>query len=446
MLPPDVLAVDVFPPFETMSNMHQHLFSNLDTSTLSISAKAVAVDAVDAAVDDGGWWQSYLNVFKTLLIFIHSKVNGPLNYIGIENTWGPSIFLFTAGVRSLLLPLSIQQTKGSEYMKVLKPYQDQIKEKYKDNKDMQNRASAKLFEDAKTNPLNGCLVSLAQIPIFLALYRSVTLLAKDGVLDESFLWIPSLQGPVTAPTYRGLEWLTQNWTPATNDGASFLSSIPTPSLGWETSLAFCIMPVILVLGQALSMSVLTPPPDESLKGEEKETAERTAGILKFLPLLIGFFSLQVPAGLTIYWFTSNFFTLGQSVGVRQYFKMNPPDIELPDYWDALSNEEDLTPAEKREAAKAGMNVGPTWQDILDEAKFHYTVDRAPIREGSPAWDRVLLSSDKGVIPDSMLSWVESSHNSEHDISTSSTANGVLRPDDEQQQQTDRTEAESVTAK
>jgi len=77
--------------------MHQHLFSNLDTSTLSISAKAVAVDAVDAAVDDGGWWQSYLNVFKTLLIFIHSKVNGPLNYIGIENTWGPSIFLFTAG-------------------------------------------------------------------------------------------------------------------------------------------------------------------------------------------------------------------------------------------------------------------------------------------------------------------------------------------------------------
>ena len=46
----------------------------------------------------------------------------------------------------------------------------------------------------------------------------------------------------------------------------------------------------------------------------------------------------------------------------------------------------------------------------------------------------------------MLSWVESSHKSEHDISTSSTANGVLRPDDEQQQQTDRTEAESVTAK
>merc|ERR1712161_149746 len=115
--------------------------------------------------------------------------------------------------------------------------------------------------------------------------------------------------------------------------------------------------------QSFTMSVLQQPDDESMNDEDKEKMEGTKKVLKFLPLMIGFFSLQVPAGLTIYWFTSNFFTLGQSVGVRQYFKMNPPDIELPDYWDALSNEEDLTPAEKREAAKAGMNVGPTWQDI-----------------------------------------------------------------------------------
>ena len=52
-----------------------------------------AVDTAGASgADDGGLWQSYLNVFKTALISIHSKINDRLNYIGIEKTWGPSIF------------------------------------------------------------------------------------------------------------------------------------------------------------------------------------------------------------------------------------------------------------------------------------------------------------------------------------------------------------------
>jgi YidC/Oxa1 family membrane protein insertase len=93
-------------------------------------------------------------------------------------------------------------------MKALKPYISEIKEKFKDNQDMQNRYTAKLFEDAKQNPLAGCLVSLAQLPIFLGLYRGVRLLAIDGEIDEPFLWIPSLQGPVGPPDFRGLDWLT----------------------------------------------------------------------------------------------------------------------------------------------------------------------------------------------------------------------------------------------
>ena len=143
-------------------------------------------------------------------------------------------------------------------MKALKPYQQKIKEKYTD-KNMQNRAISKLFEDAQANPLAGCVTSFAQIPIFLGLYRSVTRLAQEGRLDEPFLWIPSLQGPVTAETnYRGTEWLTQGWV----DGV--------PPLGWETTLAFCVMPVLLVLGQSFTMNVLQPPDDESSSEEEQE--------------------------------------------------------------------------------------------------------------------------------------------------------------------------------
>jgi len=250
----------------------------------------------------------------------------------------------------------------------------EIKEKFKDNKDAQNRAIAKLYEDANQNPLAGCFVSLVQLPIFLGLYRGVRLLAIDGELDEPFLFIPSLQGPVTAETdFRGLDWLTQNWHQVADGGWE-------PSLGWETTLAFMIMPVVLVLGQSLSMSVLTPPVDDNLGDEEKQQMEKTQTILKFLPLLIGFFSLQVPAGLTIYWFTSNFFTLAQSLAVRAYYKANPPQIELPDYWDALEDLENMSPEERRQAAEAGLSVGPKWQDLLD-GKFLPSLFRCDCYDG-----------------------------------------------------------------
>lgn len=367
-----------------------HIDSVLDSTSLQLLADAAA----DVATKDDGWWGAYLNIFKTCLLFVHNTIDAPLRSVGVTQTWGVAIAIFTASVRSLLIPLSLQQSKSSEYVKALKPYMTEIREKFKDNKDAQNRAIAKLYEDANQNPLAGCLVSLAQLPIFLGLYRGVRLLAIDGELDEPFLFIPSLQGPVSAESdYRGLDWLLQGWEHTADGGWA-------PSLGWETTLAFMIMPVVLVLGQSLSMKILTPPIDDSMGQEEKEQMEKSQVILKFLPLLIGFFSLQVPAGLTIYWFTSNFFTLAQSLAVRAYYKANPPQIELPDYWDALEDLDNMTPEDKRKAAEAGISVGPKWEDLLDEARFHVVVDRQPLRENSPTWQRLMAtsSSDPASIP------------------------------------------------
>jgi YidC/Oxa1 family membrane protein insertase len=287
-------------------------------------------------------------------------------------------------------------------MKALKPYMADIKEKFKDNQDAQNRATSKLYEDAQQNPLAGCFVSLAQLPVFLGLYRGVRLLALDGDLTEPFLWIPSLQGPVSAPDYRGIEWLTKGWT------AGIDGSLPVPSLGWETTIGFLIMPIVLVLLQTVTMRTLQPPPDENSSAEERESLEKTQGALKFLPLLIGFFSLQVPAGLTIYWFTSNLFTLSQSLAVKAYFAANPPEIELPEYWDtALGDNSDFeasSPADRRKAAEAGIRVGPSFEDMVDESRFHCLVERKPVRGESAAWQRAQASSAS--IPSEMESWVK----------------------------------------
>lgn len=370
-----------------------------------------AVAAAAATADDNSWWESYVQLYKNGLAFVHDNiVDEPLRKAGFTQTWGLSIFLFTASVRSLLIPFSIQQNKSSEYMKALKPYQKKIKEKYADEK-MQNKAIGKLFEDANQNPLAGCITSFAQIPIFLGLYRSVTRLAAEGRLDEPFLWIPSLEGPVSAANnYRGMEWLTEGWV----DGH--------PSMGWEGTLPFLVMPVVLVVMQSLTMAVLQPPEDDSQSTEEKEQMQNTQRILKFLPLMIGFFSLQVPAGLTIYWFTSNLFTVSQSLIIRGYYAANPPEIKLPDYWDALDKGDELTADEKREAAMAGLSTGPSFDELLDEANFHYVVRRDPLRASSEAWTRVESGSVSKTVPEGMKSWVDSAPASEQVIVEDATAN------------------------
>ncbi len=356
-------------------------------------ASAAAADApVDTLASDNELWEKYISIYKGGLAFVHDNiVDEPLRKMGITQTWGPSIFLFTAAVRSLLIPFSIQQNKSSEYMKALKPYTKKIKDKYADE-NMRNRATAKLYEDAEQNPLAGCITSFAQIPIFLGLYRSVTRLAAEGRLDEPFLWIPSLQGPVSAENnFRGMEWLTEGWV---NNA---------PSAGWDAVLPFLVMPVVLVLMQSFTMAVLQPPEDESQTEEEKEQLKTTQTVLKFLPLMIGFFSLQVPAGLTIYWFTSNLFTVSQSLAIRAYYRSNPPEIELPDYWSALDKDaEEMTPDEKREAALMGLSTGQSFDQLMDEAKFHYVVKREPLRANSEAWSRVNGSKE---IPEELKPWV-----------------------------------------
>eukprot|EP00549_Striatella_unipunctata_P008144 CAMPEP_0118703082 /NCGR_PEP_ID=MMETSP0800-20121206/18313_1 /TAXON_ID=210618 ORGANISM="Striatella unipunctata, Strain CCMP2910" /NCGR_SAMPLE_ID=MMETSP0800 /ASSEMBLY_ACC=CAM_ASM_000638 /LENGTH=457 /DNA_ID=CAMNT_0006604483 /DNA_START=93 /DNA_END=1466 /DNA_ORIENTATION=+ len=380
---------------ETLDHLQKHI---VDTQSFLLAADVPAADAAAAAaVQQSSWWDNYIKFYRDNLVNIHDFIDGPFRSVGITQTWGPSIFIFTAGVRSLLIPLSIQQTKSSEYMKALAPYQKEIRLKFADNKDRMNRALGKLFQDANANPLAGCATSFVQIPVFLGLYRGVTSLAKEGKLQEPFLWIPSLEGPVSPPLYRGLDWLTEGWHPV--DG----QVLPEPSLGWPATLAFVVMPIILVLGQSVTMRVLSPPLDENASDEEREQMEKTQGILKFLPLMIGFFSLQVPAGLTIYWLTSNTFTLLQSVSVRAYFKANPPKVELPEYWEDL-NKENMTPEEQREAAKAGLAKGPSIEDLLDEARFHYVVMRTPIREGSESWERV--KDAEFVIPEEMKKWVQ----------------------------------------
>lgn len=265
-------------------------------------------EARRAAEGDLGWWGTYVKTVEDGIITLHDTFAAA----GIPGAYGLSIFCFVLGVKIITLPLNYQQLSSSAQMKSLKPQQDIVKTWYGDNKDMLNMETGLLFEKFDVNPLAGCLPSLAQIPIFLGVYYSVTSIAKAKVFEEGFLWLPSLSGPVADRT-EGISWLTENWV----NGA--------PSLGWETTLAYLTLPLILVATQTLSLNLLGT--FEALEnGDDSSATATTAVVLRLLPLMLGWFAMSAPAGLGLYWVFNNILTTAQTVGVKKMVER--PEIEF----------------------------------------------------------------------------------------------------------------------
>jgi YidC/Oxa1 family membrane protein insertase len=128
---------------------------------------------------------------------------------------------------------------------------------------------------------------LIQMPIWLSLYRALFHLANDTTsLNEGFLWIPSLAGPV-GPITNGM-----------SGSATWMLPWSDAFLGWPDSLAYLVLPVLLVVSQIYMQKTMTPQSDDP---QQKMMGQ----MMMFMPFMFGYFALVVPAGLSVYWITSN---------------------------------------------------------------------------------------------------------------------------------------------
>lgn len=243
-------------------------------------------------------FDAYQAFIQNAIVTLHDFYR---NQFGRKEAYGPSIISFTVLIRLLILPLTFKQLKTSSQTMQLSPKINEIKEKFPENKEIQNQMIAALYQETNTNPLAGCLPALVQIPVFLALYRSFLNLASTNQMAEPFLWLPNLEGPVFGA--RSTDWLFKNWV----DGV--------PSLGWHDTLAYFSIPVMLYVAQAVSLKYISPPSDDP-------AVQKTQRILKYLPLFLAYFSLSVPAGLGVYWITNNALSTVSTVTIKEYFKKN----------------------------------------------------------------------------------------------------------------------------
>ncbi len=214
-----------------------------------------------------------------------------------------AILLLTILIRMITFPLTWRQQKSAAAMQQLQPELKKIQEKHKGDAETLQRKTMELYREAGVNPLGGCLPTLIQFPILIALYQAIT-----RSLAASPLQLIELSQHIYQPLPAALAWLPQ---PA--------SLIPLSSRFFWLNLAspdpYFILPVLVVVTTWLQQKLLTPP------SSDPQSAAMSRSMQLTMPLFIGYISLTFPSGLSIYWVFSNL------IGFAQYAMMGQASLK-----------------------------------------------------------------------------------------------------------------------
>jgi YidC/Oxa1 family membrane protein insertase len=168
-------------------------------------------------------------------------------------SYGLAIIILTVIIKIILYPLTAKQIKSMKAMQEIAPKMKKLQEKHKDNPQLLQQKMLQLYQDAGVNPFAGCLPMLIQMPILMAMYY--TFFSFDyGGSAPSFLWVPNLSE--TDPIY--------------------------------------VLP-LLAAGTTFLMQKLSTV----------EVNQQAKIMMIFFPLFMGFISINLPAGLVLYWTTQN---------------------------------------------------------------------------------------------------------------------------------------------
>ncbi|MBI5448904.1 YidC/Oxa1 family membrane protein insertase [Candidatus Gottesmanbacteria bacterium] len=241
----------------------------------------------------------------------------------IPGPLGFAIILLTIFIRLILYPLMNAQLKSAKKMADLKPHLDALQVKHKDDKQKYQQAQMDLYKEHGVNPAAGCLPLLIQMPVLIALYNVFYQVLGNGnltkVVEEinQVVYVPLLRLTNFDLTFFGAnlgvkpsEWQTQGW---------WLLSVPVITgllQWWQTKL---MMPAASNTTNA-SNDKVKPSLTKATAGKEEKKEDMGAEMQKQMamitPVMFGFFALQFPLGLSLYW---NIFGL---MGIIQQLRVN----------------------------------------------------------------------------------------------------------------------------
>ena len=260
---------------------------------------------------------SIAEIFGALISFIY----------GYVPNFGIAIIVMTLIVKLVTFPLNNKQIKSAKRMQALQPEMKKIQQKYKDDKEKQNKAVQEFMKENNMNPLAGCLPLLVQFPVLIGVFR---------LLREPDLF---LNMDVINP------YLFQ--------GAELINLLVIPTMGFDTFLSdisiYYLFP--LIAGATTYVySQMSMPTDSSQKM-----------LLYMMPVMITVFSFSFPVGLVIYWIMNNVFSIGQHKFISYMDKQEAEakvvskDEKDPGKEDSESKSEKKTKTDKDSKGASGEN-------------------------------------------------------------------------------------------
>src|SRR3954451_13892619 len=234
--------------------------------------------------------QPLVDVFESILTFFHDSIGA---------SWGLSIILLTIVVRAALLPLAVKQFRSMQSLQRIAPHLKVLQEKYKGDKQRLQQETMKFYQEHKVNPFASCLPLVAQLPVFLSLFY---MLRKDLRHDIC----PDINpANVANPKPCGQTDASQFW---------FIHDITDKATG-----TVLIVLLVLSVGTQLVSSLLMMT----------ATADKNQRLIMLvLPFLFVGFIIGFPAGLILYWITTNFWTIGQQQFLRRVVGKGQPQMSL----------------------------------------------------------------------------------------------------------------------
>jgi YidC/Oxa1 family membrane protein insertase len=219
------------------------------------------------------------------------------DFFGDYMNMGLAIILFGFLVKMILYPFTKKSYKSMAAMKDLQPQMKEIQEKYEDDPQKQQKATMKLYKEAKVNPLGGCLPNLLQLPILITLWRFF----QNSILirQEEFLWA----GDLSAPDY--------------------ILSLPfeIPFLGDQLAGFVLLMSAAMVVQSRLTGGM-------SGGGGAGPGAGVGKMMMYFLPIMLLFVFNNFAAGLSLYYLIYNVVSIGQQLLINKQIEQEKDEVEV----------------------------------------------------------------------------------------------------------------------
>jgi YidC/Oxa1 family membrane protein insertase len=236
-----------------------------------------AVNPVLSRALDLGFWGIIAIPFLRLLKLFYQ----------IVPNYGVAIILLTVLVRLVTLPMSIRGQRSMMKMQRLQPQVERIRERYKNEQDKLHHEMMELYKRNHVNPLGGCLPMLIQFPVFIGLYEA--LLNAVELRNAPFIgWIRDLAAPDCLP----VPGLTIPFTD--------LHGIP-------------VLVILMAITAFIQQWISPRNPDPS---QQK--------MMMYMPVIFSVIFIELPAGLSLYYFFSNLLGVVQQLILNREFKQYSP--------------------------------------------------------------------------------------------------------------------------